>query len=390
MNSVKRLTLSLLLLTFIVLFCPSIANSTNLVDYYLPKLGMSIAFPTEMRVTAYNKRNSDNEKLRSNISSDYNFDKDFSNELYLLSYGLSMSDDGESVYLSDITVKATYSGMSNSTENNISRLIEAAKNSYPKPDEDIGIRLVGNGYASILYLTEDMRELKLVTCQNNYDIKITLRVPTGISAEDVSAFVDDIYPTISFQAFSGSSNSVRSDTTAKKSQFIGTVEIVKSGYMNVREKPSTDSKTVFRVHVYERYLCISKNSGWYQILLPTGDTGYVSSSASNTSFSSSTSGITLSNVPSTFSVQLTGQTYVYSRPGVKSLRRDNNGNETTFYYNKGTKINCFGSTNVKGQTWYLLVSTNSNIPEIAWIEASKAIVLSGNSQSNVIPASWYN
>lgn len=184
--------------------------------------------------------------------------------------------------------------------------------------------------------------------------------------------------------------------TATKAPYIGTVSIRKSGYMSVREGSSSDSTIIFRVHYGERYLCTGVDrNGWYAILLPTGDIGYVTNDTDYTSFAQDTSSKTLSTVNSEFIVRaLNKQTYLYSQPktSAKTRRVSSNGTETTFYFEKGTLLACYGKTVRNNQVWYMLqpVYVDDQIREILWLPSGSCELVSGNPDANIIPDWWYD
>jgi len=49
-----------------------------------------------------------------------------------------------------------------------------------------------------------------------------------------------------------------------------------TGYLNVRSQPSSGGKIVAQVHPGEVYTYTNSKSGWYQIVLPNGQSGWVS------------------------------------------------------------------------------------------------------------------
>lgn len=182
--------------------------------------------------------------------------------------------------------------------------------------------------------------------------------------------------------------------TATKSPYLGTVIIEKSGYMSVRDYASKDSDIIFRVHYGERYLCLGAGDDWYAILLPSGDTGYVTSDSGYTYLDRGVTGKTLSIIESRFTVQtLNRENYLYSQPktSAKTRRISNDGTETTFYFSKDVSLACFGKTVRNNRVWYLLQPVYvDDYQEILWLPASSCEVVYGDPDDNIIPAWWYD
>ena len=55
-----------------------------------------------------------------------------------------------------------------------------------------------------------------------------------------------------------------------------TVNNTPTGYLNVRPTPSTAQPQITQIHPGETYPYMAKQNGWYEIILPTGQTGWVS------------------------------------------------------------------------------------------------------------------
>ncbi|HML45847.1 MAG TPA: SH3 domain-containing protein [Clostridia bacterium] len=184
--------------------------------------------------------------------------------------------------------------------------------------------------------------------------------------------------------------------TATESPYVGTVIIQKSGYMSVRKRDSSSSEIIFRVHYGERYLCLSADGyGWYAILLPDGNVGYVTSDPDSTYLDRGATSKTLSIVESEFMVRATGsQNYVYSQPkkSAQTRRVSGDGTETTFYFNKDALLACYGKTTRNNQVWYLLqpIYVGESVCEIVWLPADNCTVVSGDPDDNIIPSWWYD
>jgi hypothetical protein len=54
-----------------------------------------------------------------------------------------------------------------------------------------------------------------------------------------------------------------------------TVNQTPTGYLNVRSAPSTSGTLITQVHPGETYVYTSTQNGWYEILLPSGTSGWV-------------------------------------------------------------------------------------------------------------------
>ncbi len=66
-------------------------------------------------------------------------------------------------------------------------------------------------------------------------------------------------------------------TTPSNSQPLKQLTILKTptGYLNVRDLPSTSGKQITQVHPGETYYYVETKSGWYKIVLPEGVTGWI-------------------------------------------------------------------------------------------------------------------
>ncbi len=185
----------------------------------------------------------------------------------------------------------------------------------------------------------------------------------------------------------------QSGSSGDDSDFIGTVVITKKGFQSARAS-SSDSTIVFRVHYGERYLCTGIVDGWYEILFPTGDYGYVSASAENTALQrGEISEETLSTVVSTFNIRANKKTDVFSQPKSSAQMRRVSANgttESTFYYTKGTELLAFGMTTRSNKDWYLLLGNNNGVRELCWVQAGDVTLISGTPGDKVVPGWWYD
>ena len=182
------------------------------------------------------------------------------------------------------------------------------------------------------------------------------------------------------------------------SPYIGTVEIVKSGYLTAYYGSNTNSGEAFRVHHGERFLCLGEtDNGWYEIEYLNGDIAYVSGKNGAVALESyATDGVTFSTCEDddVFLIVTVKKADVYSQPkSGGQTKRESGGSSSTFYLPAQTELYCFGKTYRQGKEWYVLLLAghgNSNVPEISWLQADDCLVLEGNPDNNIIPGWWYD
>ena len=178
--------------------------------------------------------------------------------------------------------------------------------------------------------------------------------------------------------------------------YIGTVSVVKTGYMNAYVSNDKKSGIIFRVHRGERYLCKEEtDDGWYGILFLDGNIGYILQEGTALEH-----GVTDEQTFSTlagdcvFSIKTTKKATVYSQPRTRAQsQRESGGNTNTFYFSFGTQLNAFGKTVREGKEWYVVYISgqgNNKTPEIIWLLASDCEVLEGNPDANIVPDWWYD
>ena len=177
---------------------------------------------------------------------------------------------------------------------------------------------------------------------------------------------------------------------------IGTVTIVKTGYMDAYTSNDKKSGIVFRVHRGERFLCKDEtDNGWYGIQFVDGTIGYVSQEGTALERGVADAQ-TLSTVDgdSIFTIKTVKRATVYSQPRARAQsKRDSGGSSSTFYFNSGTQLNSFGKTHREGKDWYVLYISGqggNNVPEIVWLLASECEVVDGDPDANIIPSWWYD
>ena len=197
--------------------------------------------------------------------------------------------------------------------------------------------------------------------------------------------VDTIYSQVSAQSILDA---------YQATQYIGTVQIEKSGYMNAYESNNTKSGIAFRVHHGERFWCKEETAdGWYAIAFVDGSVGYVPEKGTalqrGVLDEAAFSAISDDNI---FTIRTTGKATVFSQPksGGES-RRESGGSTSTFYVPSGTERICFGRTYRQNRDWYVSVAINqSNVLEIMWLRAADCEVLKSEQDVFTIPAWWYD
>ncbi|MCL1963537.1 MAG: hypothetical protein FWF69_00545 [Firmicutes bacterium] len=179
---------------------------------------------------------------------------------------------------------------------------------------------------------------------------------------------------------------------------IGTVTIVKSGYMNAYERDDKKSPVVFRVHHGERYLCTEETeNGFYAICFLNGSIVYVPSDEKSTSLERGvTDAVTFSTCGlfDLFFVETTKKVDAYSQPKTGGqTRREDTDSTSTYYLKTGSIVQCFGKTVRENKEWYAvcpLELAHNRVPEILWVLASDCAVQFGDPDANIIPDWWYD
>lgn len=180
------------------------------------------------------------------------------------------------------------------------------------------------------------------------------------------------------------------------SPYIGTVEIVTSGYMHAYKSNDKKSGIVFNVHHGERFLCTGEtDDGWYAIKFIDGTIGYVSQN--DTSLERDVTDaqtFSIAKYSFWFTVKTSKKVTVYSQPKSSGgSRRESGDNSYTYFFYSGEELNCFGKTTHQDKEWYVLWVTgmgSNNTPEIVWVLASECVVVRGNPDANIIPDWWYD
>lgn len=177
---------------------------------------------------------------------------------------------------------------------------------------------------------------------------------------------------------------------------LGTVEIVKSGYLNAYTSNDKRSGIVFRVHHGERFLCTDvTDDGWYGIEFIDGTVGYVLQ-ADTALERGVTDAVTLSSAKTAgiFKIRTNKKSVVYSQPRAKAQsKRETADGHYTFHFNAGSEMTAFGKTFRENKEWYVMLIAgqgSNNIPEIVWLLADDCEVLEGNPDGNIIPDWWYD
>ena len=195
-------------LAILLILRPLVSNAGDTsIEYHLPNIGMNISFPEEVRVTTYNNRNTDNEEFRVKIDSSYEFNKLFESGLELFAYGFSLNLNTKSVYITDITIYVQYSGFENTNADNYYRFVDADKqDDVVQPFGDV--LTGGRNFYSVIYYDEGKENLIVKTCQNKYDIRISVHVAGGINDVDIVYFFENILSTITFDNLEGTVSTI--------------------------------------------------------------------------------------------------------------------------------------------------------------------------------------